>query len=117
MRTVTFLGVLLLAMSQEALSATATAKGKVTRVMTDASSFGGCMVLMNVTLADRSLDCRSGWVTFDCNGVSGEVSKSAASRNFESALLAKVTGGRVELLVTDEVKINGWCLGTRATLL
>lgn len=117
MRVTIFLSVILLALSETAMSATAVAKGKITRVMTDASDFGGCMVLTNVTLADKGLDCRSGWVTFDCAGVSGEVTKSAGKTNFESALMAKLTGGRIEVLVTDEVKINGWCLGTRTTLL
>lgn len=99
-----------------ALAASANAKGKVIRTMTDANNFGGCMVLMDLALADKGLDCRSGWVTFDCEGVSGEVTKSAGKTNFEIALMAKLTQGRVEVLVTDEVKINGWCLGTRTTL-
>ena len=93
-------------------AATAAVVGEITKTLTIASDkFGGCMVLMDVPLADSGLNCQGKWVTFSCVGEF--ISKEQAQRLFESAQLAFALGKRVRLQVKDNMKHNGWCFADR----
>ena len=57
------------------------------------------------------------FVSFDCLNTSGQVSKSTAVQMFQMAQLALVTGKKVQLVIDDAVKLDGWCLARRIDLL
>ena len=84
-------------------------------LVTSNELWGGCAARLADGVASESLNmdmCRNAnWVTFDCAGVMN-TSKASASRMFDSAQMAAVTGGTVRIEVTDEGPINGMCRST-----
>ena len=95
---------------QMSFAATANVKATVTQLLTSDGKFGECMALLSTQ--DDSLSC-SRWVTFDCTASLSGNTKASASRKFNLAQLALVTGNRVFLVVDDSKKINGQCFATR----
>ena len=88
------------------------------------NNYGGCMVRIDPPPSDAMLDgsflnCPAGdsFVSFDCLNRSGQVSKNIAIQMFQTAQLALVTGKRVQFVLDDEVKLDGWCLARRVDLL
>ena len=96
-----------------AQAATSEIVAEVRRTLTAADDrWGGCMVILSVSPADKGLDCpETGWVTFSCSGT--HTSKSNALRMYDSALLAFVTERTVRVWVDDTRKHNGYCFVTR----
>ena len=96
-----------------AQAATEEIVAEVRRTLTVADDrFGGCMVALSVSPADKALDCpTSKWVTFSCTGT--HTSKSSALRMYDSAQLAFVTGREVRVWVDDTKKHNGHCFVSR----
>jgi hypothetical protein len=85
---------------------------------------GGCMVRVDPAPSDAMqdgsfLNCpsRDSFVSFDCLNKSGQVSKNTAVQMFQTAQLALVTGKKIQLVIDDEVKLDGWCLARRVDLL
>lgn len=110
------LGLLLLAASlvPSAQAAEANLKARVMRTLaTSDESFGGCMVYLNVSLAEATgLDCPDQWVTFSCSGEHAD--RSGSSRMFDSAQMAFVTGWEAQLWVDDARKNEkGHCFASR----
>ena len=88
------------------------------------NNYGGCMVRIDPTPSDAMLDgsflnCPAGdsFVSFDCLNKSGQVSKNTAVQMFQTAQLALVTGKKIQLVIDDEVKLDGWCLARRVDLI
>ena len=88
------------------------------------NNYGGCMVRIDPTPSDAMLDgsflnCPTGdsFVSFDCLNKSGQVSKNTAVQMFQTAQLALVTGKKVQFVLDDEVKLDGWCLARRVDLI
>ena len=88
------------------------------------NNYGGCMVRINPAPSDAMLDgsflnCPTGdsFVSFDCLNKSGQVSKNTAVQMFQTAQLALVTGKKVQFVLDDEVKLDGWCLARRVDLM
>ncbi|MDC0411369.1 hypothetical protein OAM23_03680 [Luminiphilus sp.] len=88
------------------------------------NNYGGCMVRIDPTPSDAMLDgsflnCPAGdsFVSFDCLNKSGQVSKNTAVQMFQTAQLALVTGKKIQLVLDDEVKLDGWCLARRVDLI
>ena len=65
------------------------------------------------------LNCPTGdsFVSFECLNKSGQVSKNTAVQMFQTAQLALVTGKKVQFVLDDEVKLDGWCLARRVDLI
>ena len=88
------------------------------------NNYGGCMVRIDPAPSDAMLDgsflnCPTGdsFVSFDCLNKSGQVSKNTAVQMFQTAQLALVTGKKVQFILDDEVKLDGWCLARRVDLI
>ena len=88
------------------------------------NNYGGCMVRIDPAPSDAMLDgsflnCPAGdsFVSFDCLNKSGQVSKNTAVQMFQMAQLALVTGKKIQLVLDDEVKLDGWCLARRVDLI
>lgn len=94
-------------------SAESNVKTKVKQILLTENVFGGCMIRPTTSLTAAGLDCKNTWISLDCEGVSGG-SKAHSQRMLDAATLAKVTRGDIIFRVTDAVKINGWCMATRA---
>ena len=96
----------------EAMAGSAFLTGQVIRtVRSDDSVFGGCMAQLNVQIATTGLDCPRDYVTFSCSG--DFVPKSNAATLFESAQLSLLTGRKVTMQVTDDLKHNSFCFVSR----
>ncbi|HEB94600.1 MAG TPA: hypothetical protein ENI94_14330 [Gammaproteobacteria bacterium] len=83
---------------------------KVTTTLSEAGSYGDCMIYVNKPISDSLSGCPS-WVTFSCDGTYN--SKDAGQRKFESAQLALALGYRVQLFVDNTKKHNGYCYAQR----
>lgn len=111
------LGLLLLLAASLVPLAQATEANLKARIMrtlaTSDESFGGCMVYLNVSLAEETgLDCPDRWVTFSCSGEHAD--RSGSSRMFDSAQMAFVTGWEAQLWVDDARKNEkGHCFASR----
>lgn len=111
------LAVLMLLAPTTALAASVKLKSNVYEIIaTEDSEFGGCMVKTSVSLTGAGLDCKNGWISLDCGAVTGGT-KSSSARIFELVMLAKVTGTKIQYLVTDDRQVNGYCVATRASAL
>ena len=56
------------------------------------------------------------FVSFDCLGTSGQIAKTTAKEMFQTAQLAYVSDAKVNVIVDDSVKLNGFCLVRRIDL-
>ena len=88
------------------------------------NNYGGCMVRVDPAPSDAMLDgsflnCPTidSFVSFDCLNKSGQVSKNTAVQMFQTAQLALVAGKKIQLVLDDEVKLDGWCLARRVDLI
>jgi hypothetical protein len=106
---------LLLVISQQGLTETASWVARVTRVLVDASKFGGCMALLNPPPETYLSGCGSAWVTFSCTGDFND--PVLAYRMLDQAQLALVTGKKVFVDVDNEFAHNGYCFASRIDLL
>ena len=85
---------------------------KVSVTLSDAGAFGNCMAHISKPVSDYISGCPgNGWVTFSCDGTYN--SKDAGQRKFESAQLALALGYRVNLIVDNTKKHNGYCYAKR----
>ena len=83
----------------------------VERIMvTDDDQFGGCMIKPSVDISER-IDCMPQWVTLDCAGKVS--SKATGRRKYDLVLLTQVQGQELSALITNDKKVNGWCLAER----
>ena len=109
---------LLVASSVEAR--TVSIQGSIDRILTDGSSYGGCMVLFQPEqpLSAYGLNCRNNYFTFDCRGDSGQPGgRAQAELNLQQAQLAMALNAQVQLVVTDNITIDGNCYSKRAVVL
>ena len=104
------------------------ASGSVSVISTlqDPVNYGGCMARIDPGPGEIAgattgslLDCPLDdvFVSFDCLNFSGQTSKSSAQQMFQTAQLAYVAGEKVNVVVDDSVKLNGFCLVRRIDLL
>lgn len=90
----------------------------------DPTNYGGCMVRISPGPAEiaaydggGNLNCPGDvFISFDCLNSSGQTSKSSAQQMFSTAQLAYVSGAKVNVIVDDSVKLNGFCLARRIDL-
>ena len=96
----------------------------VTSTLQDPTNYGGCMVritpgpgeILGYTTG-APLNCPGDvFISFDCLNSSGQTSKTTALQMFQTAQLAYVSGEKVNVIVDDNVKLNGFCLARRIDL-
>jgi hypothetical protein len=103
---------LLLGASGQALAASGSVVGTVTRVLMVAdATFGGCMAAVSPGPETALPGCQADWVTFSCSGDFTDPVR--AYRMVDVAELALSTGKQVEVLVRDDLKHNGYCFADR----
>ena len=96
----------------------------VTSTLQDPSNYGGCMIRISPGPAEiaaydggGNLNCPGDvFISFDCLNSSGQTTKSSAQQMFSTAQLAYVSGAKVNVVVDDSVKLNGFCLARRIDL-
>ena len=87
----------------------------VTQIVTDANRYAGCMVKVTPGPETRFQGCRTGFVTFGCDGTLG-VSKVAAQQLLSTATLGFVMDKSVVLRINAELgpkSPRGYCLADR----
>lgn len=103
-------GAVQVSIAQEAFVVDATAE----RVLIDSQRYGGCMLRTDKTLADYGLNCPSRWVAFSCDGTFA--SRDIAFRQLDQAQIALTLGKKINLVVDDSKKHNGYCFASRTNL-
>ncbi len=88
---------------------------QVTRTLSDANNYGGCMAKLVNPPSSAGLACAGDWVSFSCSGDFAE--RDVANRSFEIAQLAQLTQRSVMVFVDDAKKHNGFCFAPRIDLL
>ena len=96
----------------------------VTSTLQDPTNYGGCMVRISPGPGEilgyttgAPLNCPGDvFISFDCLNSSGQTSKTTALQMFQTAQLAYVSGEKVNVIVDDNVKLNGFCLARRIDL-
>lgn len=113
------MALLVLLVSTQAHALQARVTGNITSILTDGRLYGGCMVFAPTEkpLAEYGLNCRNNYFTLDCkNETDRPGGKAQANINLQQAQLALVTGYTVDLVVNDQITINGNCYAARVTL-
>ena len=112
-----FVAIALASLSSMSFAATQALTTGIKQVYaTEEERFGGCMV-KTVTDIDRNLNCKRAYVSLDCAGALDGNSKSEGQRKMDVATLAMLTGGNVNMVVTDDQRLNGYCTVARIRLL
>ncbi|QQZ29913.1 hypothetical protein HMY34_14730 [Thiothrix subterranea] len=83
--------------------------GKITRILSDSSKFGGCMVQLDVSIGNTCPT--TPWVSLDCKAVTTPAGDG--NRHYASALLAASLNKQVTIYIDNTKKINAYCVGTR----
>jgi hypothetical protein len=84
----------------------------IKKILIEDNKYGGCMVLLDKSVADTGLACPTAWVSLDCDGLFG--SKLSAQRKFDSAQMAFALDKNVSLQVDDSKKFNeNYCVAVR----
>ena len=74
----------------------------------------GCAVKTNLTkatMANDNLTCGNNWLVLDCDGSWG--SKNVAQGKLGASQLAYVSGRKLNVVVDDSKKANGYCFASR----
>ena len=83
----------------------------IKRTLIQEDAFGGCMILVNKTIADAGLSCPSRFVSFSCDGTFS--SKVNAQNMLDSAQMAFALNKKVNLQIDDSKKHNSYCVAVR----
>ena len=110
------LSTVLLALSSHAYSDWAWFNGaSVLKLLNQTDTYGECMVYIDKILADQLPTCPSRWVALSCDGTFNN--RDVAARMYDAALMAMAIEKKVNVLVDDSKKHNGYCVATRIDLL
>jgi hypothetical protein len=88
-----------------------------TSTVTGDTSYGGCMAALGaaVNTATNSPNCPGAWVTFSCIGTYAP--KEQAFHMLDQAQLALALDKKVNVLVDDTKKHNGYCFARRISVI
>ena len=112
-----FLAMALASLSSGAFALTQSLTTGIKQVYaTEEDRFGGCMVKTE-TLPSNNLNCKRAYISLDCAGALDGNTKSEGQRKLDIATLAMLTGGTVNMLVSDSSRFNGFCFAERIRLL
>ena len=87
----------------------------ITKILNQTNTFGECMVFMDKTIADAGLDCPSKWVALSCDGTFNN--RDVAARMHDAAMMAMAMEKKVNVLIDNTKKQNGYCVAKRIDLL
>ena len=92
---------------------------EVTRLVNQPGFWGGCAARMipDITTTAGLEGCNPNYVTFDCDGTTGVLTKSQSTVMFSNAQLSMVAGYRYYVKVDPTVMLNGVCLAVRSDAL
>lgn len=107
-----FSSLLLLGLSNSALSAEFWRTGNVLRILSDNKNFGKCMILMSTKVSNGCPN--NGWVSLDCID---EYSTGNSKNKLAIVLTALATNKRVSVKVDNTKKHNGYCVANRVDIL
>lgn len=110
----TLLSLVILALATPAVHAgiaTVAGANVVSVLIQSDTTFGGCMAKLSVDPSTLLPACAPHWVTFSCSG--DFTSEVRAYRMLDQAQLALATSRRVQVVVDDSRRHNGYCFATR----
>jgi len=87
--------------------------GKIVATLAD-SAYGGCMVLLDVPIAQadgKLASCPSRWVSLDCDLLHHTQAQNNAM--WTSALMAFSLQKTANFFVDERIKFNGYCMARR----
>jgi hypothetical protein len=92
-----------------------TVSTRIDRVMLHETGFGNCMARLEKAPGSVGLNCKENWVSFSCSG--DFQPKNIAAMSFSTAQLALVMDNKVNVVVDDGRKHNGYCFAKKIELL
>lgn len=110
MKGKTLLVMFLVSMMTSSLAdaATASYRGRITKILTNDTNYGGCMFYTSPGPQSTGLSCKNNYITGDCVG--SFTTKANANATFNTGQLAYVSGlTNVRFDITDSEKHNGYC--------
>ena len=75
------------------------------------NKYGGCMILVDQTIASVGLNCPSRWISLSCDGTFS--SKANAQNMLDSAQMAFALNKKANVQIDDSKKHNGYCVAVR----
>ncbi|UOG92022.1 MAG: hypothetical protein L3K52_17810 [Candidatus Thiothrix sulfatifontis] len=97
--------------TNQANAATFEKTGKITRVLSDSSLWGGCMIELDSPIAN-GCGYNDGWVSLDCKATSTPTGEG--NRHYASALLAASLNKQVTVHIDTNIRVTyGYCVATR----
>ena len=104
---------ILLAQPSDVKAVTGGLTATVSKVMVNATAYGGCMALLSKTISSASpaVNCPGNWISFSCTGT--YASKDLAFFMLDQAQLALSLNKNVTVYVDDTKKHNGYCFANR----
>ena len=86
--------------------------GKITRILTDSTRFGQCMIQIP-SLIEHG--CSSNWISLDCEGRFSD--KGTGDRFLNIALIAQTMEKSASIQIDSTNKYGGFCIARRIDLL
>ena len=107
------LSLVFLALSNHAYSDAAWIKNaKIKQVLNQSNAYGGCMLLLDKSIADSGLNCpASNWVALSCDGTFNN--RAVAARMYDLGLMSIALDKKVSVLVDDTKTHSGYCVVIR----
>jgi hypothetical protein len=106
-------GLLLMGMSGSLVAAEFWRTGTVERIITGATLYGGCMLLLSRRIANGCPN--NGWVSLDCAHTYS--SESSTKNKYALVLTALVTNKKISIKVDNSKKIDNYCVVKRIDLI
>ena len=84
-------------------------------IVTGSDKFGGCLMAPLGGMNTSGTTCLGKFASLDCANVTGGegTSKADGQRRLDVAMLARITGEKVALVINDAKKVNGYCVAER----
>jgi hypothetical protein len=107
------LSLVFLALSNHAFSDAAWINSaKIKQVLNQSNAYGGCMLLLNKSIADSGLDCpASNWVALSCDGTFNN--RDVAARMYDVGMMSIALDKKLSVQVDDSKKHAGFCVVKR----
>jgi hypothetical protein len=108
------IGLLALGLSSSATSAEFWKTGTVLRVMSNSTTYGGCMVELNLNTNIRNGCPNNKWVSLDCTNTYFTATDS--KNKYALALTALVANKKLSIKIDNTKKHDGACVATRVDI-
>jgi len=84
-------------------------------IVTDSDKYGGCLMAPLGGMNTSGTTCLGKFASLDCANVTGGdgASKADGQRRLDVAMLARITGEKVAIVLNDAKKVNGYCVAER----